>query len=290
MLAAAAAAALSLLLAAAPAGAAVRSGQAPAGRLRPAAASTRIAGGVVGYDPASGRLDTTVRMAAPTGMKETPAIGVVVRVGTWSEGSCRAAPGSPIGQVSGLPDTFGYPTHPDPSSFYLTQVKLAALGADVLDGGAVTAQLSGESVVLNAVTPLFAGKSWNCASFEVSDQSDGASERGFPTFDETAPFALAAPGAGVRAAAGTLVVRGGRVALRLRNEAAAARGSVTLRVGRTVLARGRFSAPMLARARAHATLTAAGRALLRRRPRVAVAVTVAAAGAQATTTRATLRR
>ena len=287
--AAVAAASLSLLLAA-PAGAAVRVGEAPAGKLRPADPSTRIAGGVVGYDDATGRLDTTVRLAAPTGLKETPAIGVIVVAGTWRGGRCTAAPGSPTGAVSGLPDTFGYPTVPDPNFFYLTQIKLAALGSDTLDGNIVSAQLSGASVVLNAATTLFVGKSWNCAWIEVADQGEGARERGFPKLDVTDPFPLAAPGAGVRAAGGTLAPRGGRVTVRLRNEAAAAAGTVAIRAGRTVVAGGRFAVPMLSSRAVPVKLTRAGRALLRRRPRLAVTVQVAARGARPTTTRATLRR
>jgi hypothetical protein len=291
MFAAVAAASLTLsLLASAPAGAEVRTGTAPPGRLAPADASTRIAGGVLGYDDAAGKLTATVRLAAPTGLTSTPAIGVGVRVGTWREGTCRAAPGSPIGQLSGLPDTFGYPPYPDPAFLYLTQVKLAALGEDVLDGNLVTAQLTGANVTLTATTPLFAGKSWNCGSFDVADQGDGASERGFPTLDETAPFPLTAPGAGVTATGRALAVRGGRIAVALRNGAAATAGTVTVRAGRTVVAAGRFKAPMLATARASLRVTRAGSALLRRRPKTAVTVVVAARGAKATTKRAMLRR
>jgi hypothetical protein len=291
--AAVAAASLSLSLLAGPAppaGAVVRTGAVPPGKLSPADPSTRVAGGAVGYDPDSGRLDTSVRLASPTGLTTTPAIGVIVVAGTWRGGRCTAAPGSPTGAVSGLPDTFGYPPFPSADFFYLTQVKLAALGDDTLDGSIVSVQLSGTSVVMNAQTTLFAGKSWNCAWVEVSDHGTGAADRGFPHLDETSAFPLAVPGAGVALTGRALRVRGGRVALPLRNDAAQARGTVTVRAGRTTVASGRFVLPMLARRDVPVRLTAAGRRLLRARRALAVTVTVAARGARKTTARATLRR
>jgi len=286
---AAVAAASLTLLASAPADAATRSGTAPPGTLAPADPSTRIAGGLLGYDPAAGRLAAAVRLAAPTGLTSTPAIGVLAKAGVWRAGRCAGTADSPLGQMSGLPDTFGYPPLPDPSTLWLTQVKLVALGPDLLDSSAVAVGLSGTNVTLTATTPLLAGKRWNCGWFEVSDQGSGASERGFPTLDRTDPFPLAAPGAAVVLAGRALRARGGRVALQLRNDAAKSSGTVTVRRGGTVVARGRFAAPMLTTASASARLTRAGSALLRRRRAVRVTVVVTTRVAK-TTAPATLRR